>query len=371
MILQCSRWHVSMRQSAIALVVAVSLTVVQGALVTATVSGQQEAELPPDVVPHAEWQVNPPLGYAADANRRNLQSGDSLEFRHLVVTVIATDVDSASAAPADVVRLRLASGAAREERTVREGAAFNWQDYHIAIVAVYGPGELGAGLTAIEVAALDSLPPEVASSTIAGGAELRLRIPHEITHVTLHHTGSVEPLRPADDPVQKLRGLQSWGASDRNWWDVPYHFLIDLDGTVYEGRDWRYMGETNTTYDPAGHFLISVIGNYAKQEATPAQVSAIADLMAWAITRFDLPLDRIGGHYNYAETSCPGEHLRTYLEDGTLRKMVEERVATEEGPALEQAHRTRNPFFRLAGHAMQPSGTRRVSAPGGVPDQQP
>ena len=127
--------------------------------------------------------------------------------------------------------------------------------------------------------------------------------------------------------MEKLRALQTWGARDRNWWDVPYHFLLDLDGRIYEGRDWRYMGETNTTYDPTGHFLISVIGNYGRQEPTAAQLSSIADLMAWALDEFDLPLDRIGGHYNYASnTGCPGTHLRKYLEDGTFRRMVAARL---------------------------------------------
>ncbi|MEO5580368.1 MAG: peptidoglycan recognition family protein, partial [Gemmatimonadaceae bacterium] len=86
------------------------------------------------------------------------------------------------------------------------------------------------------------------------------------------------------------------------------------------------MGETNTTYDPGGHFLISVIGNYERQEPTPAQLAAIADLMAWALKEFDLPPERIGGHYNYASTGCPGGHLRKHLEDGTLRRMVEARL---------------------------------------------
>jgi hypothetical protein len=116
------------------------------------------------------------------------------------------------------------------------------------------------------------------------------------------------------------------GATDRNWWDVPYHFLLDIDGRIFEGRDYHYMGETNTSYDPGGHFLISAIGNYERQEPTPATLAAIADLMAWALKEFDLPLDRIGGHYNYAKTGCPGEHLRKYLEDGTLRRMVAERL---------------------------------------------
>ena len=280
----------------------------------------------PRIIPHAQWQSQPPVGYPADAARRNKAAGDSLAFRDLTLTVLGTSVDSSGAKPIDVVRLRLARGSSGEERRAREGSAFNWNGFHIAVVAIYGPGELGAGLVALEVATVASLPPQVAESQTAGGANMRLRIPHRITHVTLHHTGDAQPLRPQDDPAAKLRGLQSWGAAERNWWDVPYHYLLDLDGRIYEGRDYHFMGETNTAYDPGGHFLISVIGNYERQEATPAQLASIADMMAWAIREFDLPLDRIGGHYNYANTGCPGQHLKKYLEDGTLRRMVSERL---------------------------------------------
>ena len=280
----------------------------------------------PRIIPHAEWQSQPPLGYAADALRRNKRTGDSLAFRELKVNVMSVGVDSSSATPVDVVRLGLALGDVKEVRAAREGSAFNWNGFHVAVVAIYGPGELGAGLVALEVATVASLPASVANSAVAGGADMRLRIPHKITHVTLHHTGSPQPLRPEESPVAKLRGLQSWGAAERNWWDVPYHFLLDLNGSIYEGRDYHFMGETNTTYDPGGHFLISVIGNYEQQEATQAQLASIADLMAWALKEFKLPLDRIGGHYNYADTGCPGKNLRKYLEDGTFRKMVAERL---------------------------------------------
>ncbi|MCC6429807.1 MAG: N-acetylmuramoyl-L-alanine amidase [Gemmatimonadaceae bacterium] len=280
----------------------------------------------PRIIPHAAWQVTPPVGHAADATRQNKRVGDSLAFRDLTIGVRSTTVDASGAKPMDLVRLRLAQSGVSEERLVSEGAAFNWRGYHVAIVAIYGPGELGAGLVALEVATLASVPPEVASSLVAGGAALRLRIPHRITHVTLHHTGDSRPLGPTDDPVARLRGLQSWGAAERNWWDVPYHYLLDLEGDVHEGRDWHFMGETNTTYDPSGHFLISMIGNYDQQEPTPAQLAAIADMMAYALRSFNLPLEKIGGHYHYAETGCPGKYLRRYLEDGTLRRMVAERL---------------------------------------------
>ena len=280
----------------------------------------------PRIIPHAAWQVTPPVGHAADATRQNKRVGDSLAFRDLTIGVRSTTVDSSGAKPIDLVQLRLTQSGVSEERLVSEGAAFNWRGYHVAIVAIYGPGELGAGLVALAVATLASVPPEVASSLVAGGAALRLRIPHRITHVTLHHTGDSRPLGPTDDPVARLRGLQSWGAAERNWWDVPYHYLLDLEGDVHEGRDWHFMGETNTTYDPSGHFLISMIGNYDQQEPTPAQLAAIADMMAYALRSFNLPLDKIGGHYHYAETGCPGKYLRRYLEDGTLRRMVAERL---------------------------------------------
>jgi hypothetical protein len=283
----------------------------------------RELPLPTRVVAGSQWRSHRALGHEADAVRRNLQPGDSLTFRDLTITVS----DVADSAPGSrTVQLRLRAHGVAGSRMAGQGTAFAWNGYRIAVVAIPGPGELGAGLVALEIATLASLPPHIASSTEAGGADMRLRVPHRITHITLHHTGSAEPLRPDDDPVQRLRGLQSWGASDRNWWDLPYHFLIDLDGNVYQGRDWRFMGETNTGYDPAGHFLISVIGNYELQQPTAAQLDAIADMMAWAVRNFDVPLDRIGGHYDYASTSCPGQHLRPLLEDATFTRMVERRI---------------------------------------------
>jgi hypothetical protein len=133
--------------------------------------------------------------------------------------------------------LRLALGGAREERTAAEGSAFNWNGYHVAVVAIYGPGELGAGLVALEVGTRASLPQRIDTSTVAGGADMRLRIPHRITHITLHHEGNAEALKPDDDVPKMLRALQSWGASDRNWWDVPYHFLLGYNGEIYEGHE--------------------------------------------------------------------------------------------------------------------------------------
>ncbi|HUP90561.1 MAG TPA: hypothetical protein VM100_14475, partial [Longimicrobiales bacterium] len=200
-------------------------------LVACATAGQRTVVIPkPPIIPHSKWETSPPVGYAADATRRNIAANGSLAFHDFRVDVLSTSVDSAGDKPGDVVKLMLSQGSTSEERTAREGEAFNWRGVHVAVVAIYGPKELGAGLVALELATVSSLPPVIANATGAGGANMRLRIRHNITHVTLHHTGDSKPLLPGDDPVQRLRGLQSWGASDRNWWDVPYHFLMGLEG---------------------------------------------------------------------------------------------------------------------------------------------
>ena len=111
----------------------------------------------PRIIPHRAWQAMPRLGYAANAARRNIRAGDSLSFPELRIGVIETRVDSSGAKPVDLVRLRLAVADSTEERSALEGAAFNWRGFHVAIVAIYGAGELGAGLVALEVATLTSI----------------------------------------------------------------------------------------------------------------------------------------------------------------------------------------------------------------------
>lgn len=75
------------------------------------------------------------------------------------------------------------------------------------------------------------------------------RVPeHTISKITIHHGG--DSFSDDRDPVEYLRSLQNWSREDKDWIDIPYHFVIDLDGRVYEGRPLRFPGDTNTSYDP-------------------------------------------------------------------------------------------------------------------------
>jgi hypothetical protein len=148
----------------------------------------------------------------------------------------------------------------------------------------------------------------------------------EITHITLHHQG--EPFPQGKDPVAYLRNLQTWSRTTKHWLDIPYHYIIDLDGKIYEGRKLEYAGDTNTEYDPKGHALIEVVGNFEEVRPNQKQLDAVVDLMALLAKKHHVPLDAIAGHKDYsAQTVCPGEHLYAYLQNGYFREKVALRLA--------------------------------------------
>ena len=147
-----------------------------------------------------------------------------------------------------------------------------------------------------------------------------------ITHITLHHQG--EPFKPGTDPQKYLRNLQSWSRSAKNWLDIPYHYVIDLDGRIYEARDINYAGDTNTEYDPMGHALIEVVGNFEEVEPNQKQLDAVVDLMALLAAKYKVPVERIASHRDHSDkTVCPGANLYRYVQQGYFRDKVAQRLA--------------------------------------------
>lgn len=149
---------------------------------------------------------------------------------------------------------------------------------------------------------------------------------HRITHITLHHQG--EPFKPGTDPQAYLRRLQSWSRTEKGWLDIPYHYVIDLDGRIYGARDIAYAGDTNTDYDPSGHALIEVVGNFEEVEPNQQQLDAVVKLMALLADRHAVSLDAIHAHRDYTDkTVCPGEHLYRYVKDDYFKHKVALRLA--------------------------------------------
>lgn len=151
---------------------------------------------------------------------------------------------------------------------------------------------------------------------------------HTLEWLTVHHT-AVELDDNTGAPA-RVRAHQRFHQQDRGWADLAYHFVVDRNGHIYEGRPFDAVGDTATSYDPTGHFLVVAEGNFETQTPNEPQLAAVASMMAWASYEHGIGVETLGGHRDYAETSCPGASLGAFVDDGTLADMIRTRL--ESGP---------------------------------------
>lgn len=179
--------------------------------------------------------------------------------------------------------------------------------------------------------AVTELPPEITYLSRAdwGANDPVLEMQaHEPSRITIHHTAVRQ--NPDQTLTQKMRGLQEFsqtrseladGRIKEPWADIPYHFYVDLHGVVAEGRSLRYSGDSNTPYDPSGHILIVLEGNFEEEEVTAEQRQTLDRLVQHFGARYDVPAERLASHKDFADTLCPGENL--YDELPRLRALLD------------------------------------------------
>lgn len=133
----------------------------------------------------------------------------------------------------------------------------------------------------------------------------------------IHHSAGA-----GDDGPQDVRGIQRYHMDVKGWTDIAYSFLVDDDGTIYEGRGVGIAGG-HTEGDNSRSHAICFMGNYEVQRPADAALDSAAHLAAygrqqgwWGTVT--------GGHRDApgASTACPGRHLQAVLDrirtyDGT------------------------------------------------------
>ena len=149
-------------------------------------------------------------------------------------------------------------------------------------------------------------------------------VPHTIERLTVHHTAAA--LTDNGQAPARLRGHQAYHQS-LGWPDLAYHVAVDANGNIYAARSTDAKGDTATDYDPAGHFLVVAEGDFNAQPIPDAQLEGVATVLAWAAAEFSAEPSTIRGHRDWASTSCPGEAFYPLIADGTLERMVDDRLA--------------------------------------------
>lgn len=170
------------------------------------------------------------------------------------------------------------------------------------------------------------LPRGTISQADWGGIPALADTSQTIQYMTIHHSGVV--FEEGKDPRAYLQNLQKWSRSEKKWIDLPYHYIIDLDGNVYDGRNPSLPGDTNTSYDVNHHLIICVLGNYEEQILSESQFEALIKFTTENARKYSVPVENIRTHKDWVptETVCPGRDIQRLFDDGTVRKMVSEHL---------------------------------------------
>lgn len=128
--------------------------------------------------------------------------------------------------------------------------------------------------------------------------------------------------------LTKDSGTASWGAirrfhkEVRGWRDIGYHAGIERIRDSYEvliGRPLDYDGGHTRGLNDT-HLGLCFVGNYDEVEPNPEMYYMAAKniIRPW-MKLFDIPLDKIEPHGDYAKKTCPGmlfnmDQLKTIIK---------------------------------------------------------
>ena len=124
-----------------------------------------------------------------------------------------------------------------------------------------------------------------------------------IRRIVIHHVGT-----RFDGPAggeEKMRHLLLSVAEHRGWSDVPYHYVVDVDGRIYEGRSESRLADSRTLDDVSG-LHIALQGNYESEAPAPAQLAALVQLVQSKARELHVADENIFLHSDLAPTKCPG-----------------------------------------------------------------
>jgi hypothetical protein len=136
-----------------------------------------------------------------------------------------------------------------------------------------------------------------------------------IRRITVHHDGMPPvDLRGDGDVRSRLEQIRRAHIARREgpFADIGYHYIIDPQGRVWEGRSIRYQG-AHVKDNNENNLGIMLLGHFNHQRPTPHALAALDRFVGTQMARYNVPLARVYTHQEINPTECPGYHLQRYM----------------------------------------------------------
>ena len=177
--------------------------------------------------------------------------------------------------------------------------------------------------------------------------------------------------------AEKVAEVRRWHVEENHWSDVGYHFLIDRDGTVIEGRPLEKTGAHVKGHN-AGTVGISLFGGHGgsasdqfQDNFTEDQERALMQLIRQLQDNYPT-ITSISGHNQYAAKACPTFSVPAWLEGKRVefvQEVVEERARTsptQSRTVQASAVQVVTGISGMVGALQALSGTAQIIAMGGA-----
>jgi hypothetical protein len=192
-------------------------------------------------------------------------------------------------------------------------------------------------------AAQAGVPPAIIPRSAWGGDSVPPReapIYGEVQLAFVHHTVTANDYTPEESPGIVL-AIARYHRNSQGWNDIGYQFLVDKYGQIFEGRaggiDQAVVGAQAQGWNSTSTG-IACLGDFTSIAQTPEGMDALARLIGWKLSVHGVPttgtvtvvsaggdtnryptgtpvtFQRISGHRDGNNTSCPGNILYTQLE---------------------------------------------------------
>ena len=142
----------------------------------------------------------------------------------------------------------------------------------------------------------------------------------------IHHTGEEDgSLLDTLTGPEQVRSIYFTHAVKNGWGDVGYHYLIDRDGVIYEGRaGGKNIIGAHVYCANTGTLGIAMIGNFQRKEPTEEQLVSLRKLLHDLAGEYNVDLKgktlyhgtsfpTVVSHRDLANTQCAGRTVQLLL----------------------------------------------------------
>lgn len=136
-----------------------------------------------------------------------------------------------------------------------------------------------------------------------------------ITEIILHCSATPE------GKDYKAEDIRRWHVQGNGWKDIGYNYVIDLDGTIENGRP-LWMNGAHTVGHNANSIGICYIGGTeknttkkAKDTRTIAQKESMYALVFQLLSLYNLSINDVHCHNEFAAKACPSFKIDQFREE--------------------------------------------------------